>query len=173
VAGRCSIRSADRTSSARSCRAPRAQHFVRDRRRRPGARVKRDPQEFFEARTLHCVIGVGMSEAPCCVAPTAAHIPVVEGFDVTVVGLANSKRFADAGGVDLSQWKRGVAGFIGSGGPRAFAHRLAGMQLTNAALVDCGWAVDRDATRRSSMPTCTSSRPTSGRTRSRGGDAPH
>src|SRR3984893_12276363 len=61
-----------------------------------------------------------------------------KGFDVTVVGLANSKRFvADADGIDLRRWKQELPGGANRMDARAFARRIGDMALTNAALVDC------------------------------------
>jgi aspartokinase/homoserine dehydrogenase 1 len=61
-----------------------------------------------------------------------------KGFDVTVVGLANSQRFiVDANGINLKTWKDQLHGSSGRMDARAFAQRVAGMELTNAALVDC------------------------------------
>jgi aspartokinase/homoserine dehydrogenase 1 len=61
-----------------------------------------------------------------------------KGFDVTVVGLANSRRFvADANGIDLKTWPAQLDGSSNRMEPRSFARQIAEMQLTNAALVDC------------------------------------
>jgi bifunctional aspartokinase / homoserine dehydrogenase 1 len=61
-----------------------------------------------------------------------------KGFDVRVVGLANSKRFiADANGIDLAGWKEDLRNASSRMDAAAFAGRISGMELTNAALVDC------------------------------------
>ena len=62
-----------------------------------------------------------------------------KGFDVTVVGLANSKRFlADPKGIDLAGWKDAAARRAGSDGCRGVrASGSARWSITNAALVDC------------------------------------
>jgi bifunctional aspartokinase / homoserine dehydrogenase 1 len=55
-----------------------------------------------------------------------------------VVGLANSRRFvADARGIDLAKWKESLHSSDDRMDGETFAARLAGMDLTNAALVDC------------------------------------
>jgi aspartokinase/homoserine dehydrogenase 1 len=61
-----------------------------------------------------------------------------KGFDVTVVGVANSKHFvADANGVDLKAWKDRLHDASAHMDGTAFARRIGEMELTNAALVDC------------------------------------
>jgi aspartokinase/homoserine dehydrogenase 1 len=60
------------------------------------------------------------------------------GFDVTVVALANSKRFiADPKGIDLAGWKDQLRAAPDRMDPESFAARIGGMEITNAALVDC------------------------------------
>jgi bifunctional aspartokinase / homoserine dehydrogenase 1 len=60
------------------------------------------------------------------------------GFEVSVVGLANSKKFvADANGIDLSRWKQALGSARDRMDPSVFSKRIAAMDLTNAALVDC------------------------------------
>ena len=61
-----------------------------------------------------------------------------KGFDVTVVGLANSKRFlADPNGIDLADWKDGLRRASHRMDAVAFARRIGEMAITNVALVDC------------------------------------
>jgi bifunctional aspartokinase / homoserine dehydrogenase 1 len=61
-----------------------------------------------------------------------------KGFDVRVVGLANSKRFvADANGINLAHWKDELRDAPSRMDAATFAQRIADMELTNAALVDC------------------------------------
>jgi len=60
------------------------------------------------------------------------------GFDVTVVALANSTRFiADPKGIDLAGWKDRLRAAPDRMDPESFAARIGGMEITNAALVDC------------------------------------
>ncbi len=61
-----------------------------------------------------------------------------KGFDVTVVGLANSKRFlADPKGIDLKTWRDDLHAAPDRMEARTFARRIGAMALTNVALVDC------------------------------------
>ena len=61
-----------------------------------------------------------------------------KGFDVTIVGLANSKRFvADPKGIDLGSWKERLDAASDRMAADAFAQRIGGMEITNVALVDC------------------------------------
>jgi aspartokinase/homoserine dehydrogenase 1 len=60
------------------------------------------------------------------------------GFDVRVVAVANSRKFAvDAGGIDLSAWPRALAASRRRMSPGALADAITGLELTNAAVVDC------------------------------------
>jgi aspartokinase/homoserine dehydrogenase 1 len=60
-----------------------------------------------------------------------------KGFDVTVVGLANSTRFvADEHGIDLAGWKKRLRASSHRMDARTFARRIGEMDLTNVALVD-------------------------------------
>ena len=61
-----------------------------------------------------------------------------KGFDVTVVALADSKRFVLAPeGINLARWKETLAAARRRMTPETFAEQIAGMELTNVALVDC------------------------------------
>jgi bifunctional aspartokinase / homoserine dehydrogenase 1 len=60
------------------------------------------------------------------------------GFDVKVVGLANSRRFVvDPHGIDLDRWNEALSGASDRMDPVRFAQRIGQLELTNAALVDC------------------------------------
>src|SRR5438874_703133 len=60
------------------------------------------------------------------------------GFDVTVIGLANSKRFVlDPSGINLARWRKKLAASRRRMDPRVLAREIAKMQLTEAAVVDC------------------------------------
>ena len=57
---------------------------------------------------------------------------------MTVVGLANSTRYlADANGVNLASWKELLRESSHRMEPTTLAKRIAAMELTNGALVDC------------------------------------
>jgi aspartokinase/homoserine dehydrogenase 1 len=60
------------------------------------------------------------------------------GFDVRVVAVANSRKFAvAAGGIDLGEWPRVLGASRRQMSPQALAGAIAGLELTNAAVVDC------------------------------------
>jgi aspartokinase/homoserine dehydrogenase 1 len=98
-------------------------------------------QGFFETRRrlALAVVGVGnVGSAVLRQLHQQREYLLSKGFDVTVVGAANSKRFvADAAGIDLARWKDALAASPERMDANVFAARLASMQLTNAALVDC------------------------------------
>jgi aspartokinase/homoserine dehydrogenase 1 len=61
-----------------------------------------------------------------------------QGFDPIVIGLADSRRFVlDPEGIDLAHWRQRLTASRRRMSPDAFAHAAAGLELTNAALVDC------------------------------------
>jgi aspartokinase/homoserine dehydrogenase 1 len=98
-------------------------------------------QAFFETRTRLALAFVGVGNVGGAVLrqlqQQRAYL-LSRGFDVTVVGLANSRRFVvDAGGIDLGRWKALLDASPHRMDPHAFAKHLASMELTNAALVDC------------------------------------
>src|SRR5712692_4785038 len=98
-------------------------------------------QGFFETRRrlALAVIGVGnVGGAVLQQLEQQRSYLLSRGFDVTVVGLANSKRFVvDPAGIDLKNWKSALRGGSNRMKAVAFATRLGDMELTNAALVDC------------------------------------
>ena len=60
------------------------------------------------------------------------------GFQVTVIGLANSKRFVlDASGINLGRWREKLAASRRRMDPRILAREIAQLELTDAAVVDC------------------------------------
>ena len=60
------------------------------------------------------------------------------GFDVRVVAVANSKKFAiAAGGLDLGEWRRALGASRRHMSPSSLADAIASLELINAALVDC------------------------------------
>jgi aspartokinase/homoserine dehydrogenase 1 len=59
-------------------------------------------------------------------------------FDIRVCCVANSKKYVlDAGGIDLSHWKEALGESRSAMHPRRLADAIAGLELTNAVLVDC------------------------------------
>ena len=98
-------------------------------------------QGFFEQRKRLALAVVGVGNVGGAVLRQVQQqrtYLLSKGFDVSVVGVANSKRFvADARGLDLSAWKERLHASSDRMDSEAFAERLAAMDLTNAALVDC------------------------------------
>src|SRR5437867_215793 len=98
-------------------------------------------QGFFETRKklALAVVGVGnVGGAVLRQLHQQRDYLLSKGFDVTVVGLANSTRFViDPHGVNLSRWKDVLLASTLRMHPESFARALAELELTNAALVDC------------------------------------
>jgi aspartokinase/homoserine dehydrogenase 1 len=98
-------------------------------------------QSFFETRKRLALAVVGVGNVGAAVLrqlQQQRNYLLTKGFDVSVVGLANSRRFvADARGIDLAKWKESLHSSDDRMDGETFAARLAGMDLTNAALVDC------------------------------------
>jgi len=98
-------------------------------------------EAFFETRKrlALAIIGVGnIGSALLRQLQQQRTYLLSKGFDVTVVGLADSKRFTLAPeGINLSRWKETLAAARHRMTPEKFAEHIAGMELTNVALVDC------------------------------------
>jgi bifunctional aspartokinase / homoserine dehydrogenase 1 len=98
-------------------------------------------QAFFESRKrlALAVVGVGnIGSALIEQLRQQRHYLLSRGFDVQVVALANSRRFVvSPSGVDLANWKTALGAARGRMSPEGLANRLAALELTNAAMVDC------------------------------------
>jgi aspartokinase/homoserine dehydrogenase 1 len=98
-------------------------------------------QGFFETRKrlVLAVVGVGnVGGAVLRQLHQQREYLLSKGFDVTVVGLANSTRFViDPNGVNLARWKEVLQGSSSRMQAESFARALGELELTNAALVDC------------------------------------
>ena len=98
-------------------------------------------QAFFESRKrlALAVVGVGnIGSALIEQLRQQRHYLLSRGFDVRVVALANSRRFVvSPSGVDLANWKTALGAARGGMSPEKLAARLAALELTNAAMVDC------------------------------------
>ena len=98
-------------------------------------------QGFFETRKrlALAVVGVGnVGSAVLRQLQQQRDYLLSKRFDVTVIGVANSKRFVvDPRGIDLSRWSDTLNASADRMEPAAFARRLAQLELTNGALVDC------------------------------------
>ena len=98
-------------------------------------------QAFFEARRrlALAVIGVGNIGGALLrqLHQQRAYL-LAQGFDLKVVGIANSKRFVlDARGVNLARWAEELAVSRRRMDAATLAREIAKLELTNAALVDC------------------------------------
>src|SRR5213082_991473 len=59
-------------------------------------------------------------------------------FDVTVIGVANSKRFVlDGSGINLGRWREKLAASRRRMDPHTLADEIAKLELTDAAVIDC------------------------------------
>jgi aspartokinase/homoserine dehydrogenase 1 len=98
-------------------------------------------QAFFETRKrlALAVVGVGnIGSALLEQLRQQRHYLLSRGFDVRVVALANSRRFVvSPSGVDLAHWKTALGASRSRMSPAALTDRLADLELTNAAVVDC------------------------------------
>src|SRR6185503_18327093 len=98
-------------------------------------------QAFFETRKrlALAVVGVGnIGSALLEQLRQQRHYLLSRGFDVRVVALANSRKFVvSPSGVDLTHWKAALGASRSKMSPQALADRVAALELTNAALVDC------------------------------------
>ncbi|MCC7416613.1 MAG: bifunctional aspartate kinase/homoserine dehydrogenase I [Acidobacteria bacterium] len=98
-------------------------------------------QAFFETRTRLALVVVGVGNIGGALL-TQLHQQRgylrTQGFDVSVVGIANSRRFVlDPRGINLARWREELAASRRKMDPIALAREIAGLELTNAALVDC------------------------------------
>jgi aspartokinase/homoserine dehydrogenase 1 len=98
-------------------------------------------QAFFETRRrlALAVVGVGnIGGALLRQLHQQRSYLLSKGFDVTVVALANSRRFVvNADGINLAHWTGTLAASRRRMTPDALVQAVAGLQITNAALVDC------------------------------------
>jgi aspartokinase/homoserine dehydrogenase 1 len=98
-------------------------------------------QAFFEPRKRLdlVVIGVGnIGGALLKQLRQQRHYLLARGFDVRVVAVANSRKFAvSTGGIDLGAWPRSLGSSRHKMDPYDLADAIASLELTNAAVVDC------------------------------------
>ncbi len=98
-------------------------------------------QAFFEKRRRLALALIGVGNIGSALLrqlhQQRSHL-LSEGFDVAVVGLANSRRFVmSPDGINLAHWKEALQASRRRMTPQAFADAAAQLELTNAALVDC------------------------------------
>jgi aspartokinase/homoserine dehydrogenase 1 len=98
-------------------------------------------QAFFEKRRrlALAVVGVGnIGGALLRQLHQQRSYLLSKGFDVSVVGLANSRWFVvENSGVNLAHWTRTLAASRRRMTPEAFIQAITRLEITNAALVDC------------------------------------
>jgi aspartokinase/homoserine dehydrogenase 1 len=98
-------------------------------------------QAFFESRKrlALAVVGVGnIGGALLEQLRQQRHYLLSRGFDVRVIALANSRRFViSPAGLDLANWRKALGASRRRTTPQGLAQRLAALELTNAAMVDC------------------------------------
>jgi aspartokinase/homoserine dehydrogenase 1 len=98
-------------------------------------------QGFFETNQRLAIAMIGVGNVGGAVLTQLAQqrrYLLSKGFDVTVVGLANSKRFVvDPNGIDLVTWKDQLRDAPDRMDAERFAARIGAMEITNVALVDC------------------------------------
>jgi aspartokinase/homoserine dehydrogenase 1 len=98
-------------------------------------------QTFFEVRKrlALAVIGVGNIGGALLRQLHEQRSYLLErGFELNVVGLANSKRFVlDPAGINLARWPEKLRASRRRMNPTVFAHEIAKLELTDVAVVDC------------------------------------
>jgi bifunctional aspartokinase / homoserine dehydrogenase 1 len=98
-------------------------------------------QGFFETRRTLALVVVGVGNVGGALlrqlCDRRAYL-LEEGFDAQVVAIANSKRFVIArDGINLGRWREELDASDRPMDPRTLAQEIAGLELANAALVDC------------------------------------
>jgi aspartokinase/homoserine dehydrogenase 1 len=98
-------------------------------------------QAFFETRKRLALVVVGVGNIGGAllrqVHQQRAYLHT-QGFDLTVIGVANSRKFVLAPhGINLARWQEELSASRRRMNPHVLAAEVAGLQLTNAALVDC------------------------------------
>lgn len=98
-------------------------------------------QAFFEVRKRLALVVIGVGNIGSTLLEQLrsqrAHL-LARGFDVSVVGLANSKKFLlDRRGIDLSRWRQRLSASRRRMILHVLAREIAKLKLTDVALVDC------------------------------------
>jgi aspartokinase/homoserine dehydrogenase 1 len=98
-------------------------------------------QTFFERRKRLAlvIVGVGnIGETLIRQLKQQRDYLLERGFDLSVVGLANSRRFIlDADGINLARWRERLSASRRKMEPQVLAREIAKLELTDAAVVDC------------------------------------
>ena len=98
-------------------------------------------QAFFEIRKRLSLVVIGVGNIGSTLLgqlrAQRSHL-LARGFDVTVVGLANSKKFVlNPRGIDLARWRQKLAASRHRMIPQVLAREISRLELTDAAIVDC------------------------------------
>src|SRR5919106_1628623 len=98
-------------------------------------------QAFFEVRKRLALIIIGVGNIGEALLRQLhmqrAHL-LARGFDVTVVGVANSKWFAlEGNGISLARWRERLSASRRRMDPQVLTREIAKLELTDAAIVDC------------------------------------
>ena len=98
-------------------------------------------EAFFEVRKRLAliIIGVGRIGAALLEQLRTQRTHLLEsGFDITVVGLANSKHFVlDSRGIDLARWRQRLSASRRKMNCQLLAQQISKLELTDGAIVDC------------------------------------
>ncbi|HXG38767.1 MAG TPA: bifunctional aspartate kinase/homoserine dehydrogenase I [Bacteroidota bacterium] len=98
-------------------------------------------QAFFEKRKRLNLVVVGVGNVGSALLHQLYQQQkelLEEGFDVRVIGIANSKRFVlSPAGIALHRWREELADSSTPMNPHALVEEIARLELTNVALVDC------------------------------------
>jgi aspartokinase/homoserine dehydrogenase 1 len=98
-------------------------------------------QAFFEVRKRLALVVIGVGNIGGTLLrqlyEQRAYL-LARGFDVTVVGVANSKWFAlEGNGINLARWRERLSASRRRMDPQVLAREIAKLELTDAAIVDC------------------------------------
>ena len=98
-------------------------------------------QGFFETRKSLALVVVGVGNiGGALLRQLCERQPYLlqQGFDAKVIAVANSKRFViTRDGLNLGRWREELDASARRMDPRMLAHEIAGLELANAALIDC------------------------------------
>jgi aspartokinase/homoserine dehydrogenase 1 len=98
-------------------------------------------EAFFEIRKRLALIVIGVGHIGTALLEqlrTQRTYLLGRGFDVTLVGLANSRKFVlDSCGIDLACWRQRLSASRRKMDCQLLAREVAKLQLTDAAIVDC------------------------------------
>jgi aspartokinase/homoserine dehydrogenase 1 len=98
-------------------------------------------QVFFEVRKRLALVVIGVGNIGRTLLrqlhEQRAYL-LARGFDVTVIGVANSKWFAlESNGLNLARWREKLSASRRRMDPQVLTREIAKLELTDAAVVDC------------------------------------